>query len=105
MAGKTRVKEVLKLGSSHKVLTPWHTLDKVRVDCYNEQEDHNMPTNEHVLQATHRVDVVWSPDDDGWYLQEFDGKGGDRVSETFRTKTDALFALQDGNARWEDWTT
>lgn len=61
--------------------------------------------NEHVIQATPRVDVVWSPDDDGWYLQEFDGKGADRVSETFPTKTDALFALQDGNAQWEEWKT
>jgi hypothetical protein len=44
-------------------------------------------------------DLVYSPDDGGWYLECWDSG---HFSQTFDTKTDALNAISDGTARFTE---
>lgn len=38
------------------------------------------------------TDLCYSPDDEGWYLQDYvSGKGGDRTSQLFNTKEQAIY--------------
>lgn len=50
------------------------------------------------------VDVVYSPDDNGWYLQKYlhDAAGATKVSHaTFATKRKALEHYKAGKIVWE----
>ena len=51
------------------------------------------------------VDVVYSPDDNGWYLQKYlhDTAGNTQTSKSiFNTKAKALQEYRNDNIVWED---
>jgi len=49
------------------------------------------------------LDIVYSPDDGGYYAQEFLDAGGSRVSkEIYETRLALVRALADGTHEWED---
>ena len=47
-----------------------------------------------------KVDLHYSPDDNGWYFQEYDYKFRDRVSQVFATKAEALKAWHEHKLDW-----
>jgi len=47
-----------------------------------------------------KVDLHYSPDDKGWYFQEYDAKFSDRISQVFPTKTQALQAWHENKISW-----
>ena len=44
------------------------------------------------------IDLVYSPDDGGWYLHHFDT---DRTSITYETEKDAMQAYTENRIKWE----
>ena len=51
--------------------------------------------------------LCYSPDDDGWYAQEFDLKRKDNATRVsrhiFRTRDALVAALKSGTHRWNKW--
>jgi len=47
-----------------------------------------------------KVDLHYSPDDRGWYFQEYDAKFQDRISQVFLTKAKALAAWHGNKVKW-----
>ena len=54
-----------------------------------------------LITLSNDIDLVYSPDDGGWYLQKFDP---DRVSIIYETSSDALKAYAKNEIEWEDET-
>lgn len=54
------------------------------------------------------IDLVHSPDDDGWYAQEYDFKRGDSATRTSRKiypyREALVRALKSGQHRWTKWS-
>ena len=46
-----------------------------------------------------KVDLHYSPDDKGWYLQEYNGSW-DRISQVYPTKSKALTAWHSHKVKW-----
>lgn len=72
---------------------------------------HNQPTDECVSRNSDGTpqlvtDIVDSPDDGGFYLQQTDfSTGQGRVSaRIYSSRTEAARALQRGKVRWERWS-
>jgi hypothetical protein len=53
------------------------------------------------------VDLVESPDDDGWYAQEYNFLRRDNATRTssriYRSREALVRALDDGTHRWTKW--
>jgi len=53
------------------------------------------------------IDLVESPDDGGWYAQEYDFKRKDAATRTsskiYRDRAALVRALQSGQHRWKKW--
>lgn len=49
---------------------------------------------------TDLVDLHYSPDDGGWYFQEYDTKFRDRISQLFRNQDEALKAWRNNEIKW-----
>lgn len=53
------------------------------------------------------IDLVESPDDGGWYAQQYDFRRKDNATRTslkiFRTREDLKRALDSGAHRWGRW--
>lgn len=47
-----------------------------------------------------KVDLHYSPDDNGWYFQEYNGSW-DRISQVYPTKAQALTAWYSNTIKWE----
>ena len=54
------------------------------------------------------IDLCESPDDDGWYAQEYDFTRDDNATRTsskiYPTRGSLLSALNSGRHRWDDWS-
>jgi hypothetical protein len=54
------------------------------------------------------IELVESPDDDGWYAQEFDFTRRDNATRTsqriYRTRSNLVHSLRDGRHRWQAWS-
>ena len=53
------------------------------------------------------IDIVESPDDGGWYAQQYDFKRKDNATRTsrkiFRTREALIVALDMGSHTWKKW--
>lgn len=58
-------------------------------------------------KAVGGIDLVESPDDNGWYAHEYDFTRADNATRTstkiYRTKSDLIRALDGGRHRWKKW--
>jgi hypothetical protein len=65
-------------------------------------------SEEGVRGLTKHIDYVFSPDDGGWYAQEYDHARKDnatRVSKKiYRSREVLRIALAKGTHRWEPWS-
>lgn len=54
------------------------------------------------------IDMVDSPDDNGWYAQEYDFTRGDSATRTsrkiYRDRDMLVRALKSGRHRWQKWS-
>jgi len=54
------------------------------------------------------IDLVESPDDDGWYAQQYDFKRSDNATRTsakiYPSRADLIAALDSGTHRWQKWS-
>jgi len=52
--------------------------------------------------AVANIDIHFSPDDGGWYLQQYGtGKVSDPTSQIFGTAQEAMTALEQNNINWD----
>lgn len=58
-----------------------------------------------VAPPRHYTDLVYSPDDNGWYAHEYDfARKATRTSlKIYPTRDDLLRALSSGRHRWQKW--
>lgn len=53
------------------------------------------------------IDLCYSPDDGGWYAQEYDFKRKDNATRTskkiYRDRDALIRALKSGKHRWQKW--
>lgn len=57
-----------------------------------------MPDTDYTRHVSRDIDVIYSPDDGGWYFHHY---GWHKTSQLFPTRTAALLALDDGTVAWE----
>jgi hypothetical protein len=57
------------------------------------------------ISLDERHDLVYSPNDNGWYIQEFGklGTGDSRTSKIYKTSRDAWTAYRDNTVRYGKW--
>ena len=54
----------------------------------------------HPQVMSEKVDLHYSPDDNGWYFQEYNGSW-DRISQVYPTKGRALEAWHSNKINWD----
>lgn len=59
----------------------------------------------HNTVLTNTIDIVHSPDDNGYYLQEykFDGKGTTRTSPIYTSRVLLMLDYRQGKIKWGKW--
>ena len=57
------------------------------------------------MSITSKVDLVYSPDDGGYYLQEYilDGSGATRTTTVYKDKERLLALFYSGAIHWSEW--
>jgi len=58
-----------------------------------------------IVTLSKTIDLVYSSDDNGFYLQEYknDGKGTTRTSKIYTSGYEARSAYRDGTVDWGIW--
>ena len=65
----------------------------------------NKEEQEMTTQLTHDVDIVYSPDECKFYLQQFsfNDNHDTRTSQMFDSEAEAVWALRDDTVIWGEW--